>query len=70
MLDDFSRFIVAWKLCATMRADDVTATLEERPLALTVPDEAVFGEGDQSFVYLVKPDSSVTRVRSMTTSWP
>ena len=28
MLDDFSRFIVAWKLCATMRTDDVTATLD------------------------------------------
>ncbi len=41
---------------------DVTATLEERPQALTVPDEAVFGEGDQSFVYVVKPDSTVTRV--------
>jgi putative transposase len=28
VLDDFSRFIVAWKLCATMRADYVTATLD------------------------------------------
>jgi Integrase core domain len=28
ILDDFSRFIVAWKLCATMRAGDVTDTLE------------------------------------------
>jgi transposase InsO family protein len=28
VLDDFSRYIVAWKLCATMRADDVTATLD------------------------------------------
>jgi putative transposase len=28
VLDDFSRFIVAWKLCSTMRADDVTATLD------------------------------------------
>ena len=28
MLDDFSRYIVAWKLCATMCADDVTATLD------------------------------------------
>src|ERR1700693_5165494 len=27
-LDDFSRYIVAWKLCATMCADDVTATLD------------------------------------------
>jgi transposase InsO family protein len=28
ILDDFSRYVVAWKLCATMRADDVTATLD------------------------------------------
>ena len=28
VLDDFSRYIVAWKLCATMRVDDVTATLD------------------------------------------
>ena len=27
VLDDFSRFIVAWKLCTTMTADDVTETL-------------------------------------------
>ena len=31
LLDNFSRFIVAWKLCATMRTDDVAAT---RDLAL------------------------------------
>jgi putative transposase len=28
VLDDFSRYIVAWKLCATMKAHDVTATLD------------------------------------------
>lgn len=28
VLDDFSRYIIAWKLCATMRADDVTETLD------------------------------------------
>lgn len=32
VLDDFSRYIIAWKLCSTMRAGDVTDTLE---LALT-----------------------------------
>ena len=26
--DDFSRFIVAWKLCTTMKAEDVTDTLD------------------------------------------
>jgi putative transposase len=28
ILDDFSRYIVAWKLCVTIRAGDVTDTLE------------------------------------------
>ncbi len=28
ILDDFSRYIVAWKLCTTMKAEDVTDTLE------------------------------------------
>jgi transposase InsO family protein len=32
VLDDFSRYIVAWKLCSTMRAEDVTDTLN---MALT-----------------------------------
>jgi len=27
ILDDFSRYIIAWKLCANMRAEDVTDTL-------------------------------------------
>ena len=28
VLDDFSRYIIAWKLCSTMRAKDVTDTLD------------------------------------------
>jgi len=28
ILDDFSRYIIAWKLCTTMKVDDVTNTLE------------------------------------------
>jgi transposase InsO family protein len=28
VLDDYSRYIIAWKLCTTMKAEDVTATLE------------------------------------------
>jgi len=32
ILDDYSRFIIAWKLCTTMKATDVTATIK---LALT-----------------------------------
>ena len=33
ILDDYSRFIIAWKLCTTMRADDVTDTLERALMA-------------------------------------
>ncbi len=29
ILDDFSRYVIAWKLCTTMKASDVTATLEQ-----------------------------------------
>src|SRR5438132_6493879 len=28
VLDDFSRYIIAWKLCPTMKAEEVTATLD------------------------------------------
>ena len=28
ILDDYSRYIIAWKLCTTMKAEDVTATLD------------------------------------------
>ena len=39
----------------------VEAVLEERDQALTVPAAAVFVQGDQSFVYVIQPDSVVTR---------
>ena len=39
VLDDFSRYIVAWKLCANMRAEDVTATLD-RALRASGLDQA------------------------------
>jgi putative transposase len=29
VLDDFARFIIAWKLCTTMKAQDVTDTLQQ-----------------------------------------
>jgi len=38
---------------------NISAVLSERPHALTVPNEAVFANGDQSFVFVVKKDSSV-----------
>jgi transposase InsO family protein len=39
VLDDFSRYIVAWKLCTGMRAEDVTATLD-RALRASGLDQA------------------------------
>jgi transposase InsO family protein len=39
ILDDFSRYIIAWKLCTTMKAEDVTETLE-RALAASGCDQA------------------------------
>lgn len=44
---------------------NVSAILGERPNALTIPNEAIFGGGDQSFVFVVKPDSTVARVQLM-----
>ena len=40
ILDDYSRYIIAWRLCTTMRAGDVTATLEDA-LAASGCDSAI-----------------------------
>lgn len=40
---------------------NVVVVLSQRAQALTVPSEAVFVEGTQAFVYVVKADSTVTR---------
>jgi membrane fusion protein (multidrug efflux system) len=40
---------------------NVSVVLKERPNALTIPSEAVFAIGNQSFVFIVKPDSTVAR---------
>jgi membrane fusion protein (multidrug efflux system) len=39
----------------------VSAVLSERPSAITIPSEAVFAEGSQAFVYVVRDDSTVAR---------
>lgn len=41
---------------------NVSVVLSSRPGAITIPSEAVFGSGDQSFAFIVKSDSSVGRV--------
>ena len=40
---------------------NVSAVLSQRQHALTIPSEAIFAEGNQSFAYVVKTDSTVTR---------
>ncbi|WP_147115163.1 IS3 family transposase [Tateyamaria sp. syn59] len=40
ILDDYSRYVVAWRLCTTMKAADVTATLEDA-LAASGCDRAI-----------------------------
>jgi membrane fusion protein (multidrug efflux system) len=40
---------------------NVSVVLSQRQQALTVPSEAVFSEGGQNFVFVVKADSTVTR---------
>jgi membrane fusion protein (multidrug efflux system) len=42
---------------------NVAAVLNSRENALLVPDEAIFAEGDQMLVFVVKPDSTVTRTQ-------
>jgi membrane fusion protein (multidrug efflux system) len=39
----------------------IAVVLQERAEALTVPTDAVFVEGGQTYVYVIKPDSVVTR---------
>ncbi len=41
---------------------NVSVILSERPDALTIPTEAVFANGNQSFVYIVNADSTVALV--------
>lgn len=41
---------------------NVVAVLSEHPNAVTIPNEAVFGSGNQSFVFIVKSDSTVSRI--------
>lgn len=40
ILDDYSRFIVTWKLCSNMKAEDVTDTLDEALIAANIPKQS------------------------------
>ncbi len=41
---------------------NIGAVLNVRPNAITIPSEAVFATGNQSFVFVVKPDSTVAQI--------
>lgn len=41
---------------------NIAAVLSERANAVTIPGEAVFAGGNQSFVFVVKPDSTASRI--------
>ncbi len=41
---------------------DISVVLSERPEALTIPTEAVWANGNQSFVYMINADSTVAPV--------
>jgi len=41
---------------------NIVVVLSERPNALVIPNQAVFANGNQTFVYVVQQDSSVTQV--------
>ncbi len=41
---------------------NISTVLSERAKAITIPNEAVFASGNQSFVYVVKKDSTVSQV--------
>ncbi len=56
ILDDYSRFIVAWKLCTTMRAGDVTDTLD-MALAASGCDSARVAHGPGCSATMARPTS-------------
>jgi membrane fusion protein (multidrug efflux system) len=41
---------------------NIAAVLDVRPNAVTIPSEAVFATGNQSFVFVIQPDSTVAQV--------
>ena len=70
VLDDFSRYIIAWKVCTTMKADDVTATLE-MALDASGLDKPPSSSG-QGCCQTTAPPTSPTTWRNgwSATTWP
>ena len=71
VLDDFSRYIVAWKLCPTMCASDVTETLDLalKPRALIAPPSCTGQDFSRTMAHLtwlaIWPSGLRIRVWSM-----
>ncbi len=57
VLDDFSRFVVAWKLCATMRASDAepSSAIGPRTMASATLDLALAASGLDQVTVLHRP---------------
>ena len=63
ILDDYSRYIIAWKLCTNMTADDVTATLK---LALEASESVRrLYVGLQSFRSMSRMDASLMKASAL-----
>ena len=63
ILDDYSRYIIAWKLCTNMTADDVTATLK---LALEASESVRrLYVGLQSFRSMRRMDASLMKASAL-----
>ena len=76
ILDDFSRYIIAWKLCTTMKAEDVTDTLQ-LALAASGCDQARVGHKPRLLSTMgratsppISPNGSTTTACGMCTVHP
>ena len=57
VLDDFSRYIIAWKLCSTMKIEDVTTT-QDLALKASGLDQAKVIHTGQGFSPTTAPATS------------
>lgn len=67
ILDDYSRFVISWKLCSTMKAKDVTATLEQALEASGCDNETSMPRllSDNGSSYVAEELADFLKVRNM-----
>ena len=76
ILDDFSRYIIAWKLCTTMKAEDVTATLDLAlkasgcDQATVVHKPRLLSDNGSSYITSTWPNGSMTVTWSTSVALP